>query len=63
MALLYLNVAPCVFRCVVRAGEAGSALTGVSAEGEQGGRGGGAEGPVYCSGPERGGGRTAEGRV
>lgn len=50
-----------MFGCVVGAGEAGPAVTGVSAEGEQGGRGGGAEGSLCCSGPECRAGGPAEG--
>lgn len=50
-----------MFWCVVGTGETGPALSGVSAEGEQGGRGGGAESSVCCCGPECRGGRPAEG--
>lgn len=52
-----------MFCCVVGAGETGAALSGVSAEGEQGGCGGGAESSVCRRGPECTGGRPAEGRV
>lgn len=46
---------------VVGAGETGPAVTGVSAEGEQDGRGGGAEGPLCCSGAQCRGGFSSEG--
>ena len=48
---------------VVGTGETGAAVTGVSAEGEQRGCRGGAEGSVRCSGPECRGGFPPEGRV
>lgn len=52
-----------VFVGAAGAGETGLAVTGVSAEGEQGRCGAGAEGPVCCDGSEYRRYGPAEGRI